>query len=1109
MRSSALTLGLDLGVTSVGWALANIEEQLITATGVRLYDAPINLAQFEKGEPGGSHAAQRRQSRLQRRQIRRRQTRHRNLYLALQSAGMLPFAGKKAEDRHKKLEKLDIELARVWKPVMRTEAREIADPDQILCYFLRAVAATRKVDLDALGRALYHLGQRRGFKSNRREGRASTTAGETKKVDEERSRIKSSIKSREESLERTGLTLGQQLALVNPHVSAIRNRKRPDIEPIWTSRRMYQDEFERIWTTQAPHYPELLTDKFKRRIEGVIFKQRDVSSGKPGNCELERNPALPRAPRSSLTAQRFRVVQTVNNLRASDPQKRLSQQAWREKQRALILLLETAISKPKGKRVAHDRFGLTFTEVKAEIGLSARAKLNLDEEDASSYLRGNRTNAIMARAFGNEIWSAKSEAEKRRIVRGWITEPSPEKLIRTAKEQWSLPDNAAEELASFEPEDGYASLSHVAMHKLLIPMEERGLTYAEAVNEVYGNVLSGGEEHKYLPPVEQVFPSLSNPVVRRTLTELRKVVNEIIRSYGRPFQIRIELARDLKRNAEQRAKLHSANKEHASERIAAKRWLEERGERPTDRSIRKVLLYRRCKDCVYCTKPLGSLEDVIRENSAIEDEHVLPKRCNDNSFANMVLAHRACNLRKGDRTPRQAWDPSPEWDEMLKLVQSLKDKALLDRFTISTETELQQFTNRHLADTRYISKLATEYVELLYGGRDAAVPWEDRSRRCVYASSGVMTAELRKRWGLQNVLQERNQKPDEKTPKARDDHRHHAVDAIVIALTTGRILQQATFEMQRYDRNEGHLSPRYFSPPWPQLGEIENRISSFRQEIKAAVKAITVSHRVNHRLQGELHDANPVGKPRIDREGIFVNTRKEVHRLSDKDVEAIHDEAVKTAVKQKAEELGKLELCEKQGNWPTLRKPDGSLIKIRKVTLKSRRNKEPLGIGNDRNKRYVIENNNHHVVIFQQSDTGDRARWYTHGPVSRFEAMTRLADAKRAGTKPPHQIISAKDGSNSAFVMSLMKGDCVEMRDPVNDVLDIYRVASMSEDDYAFIRHNVSMPSAKDLGLTTSQLRQLQINRGDRVRIRANIDELRKLDCKKVNVDPLGRVTYL
>ena len=126
MRSSALTLGLDLGVTSVGWALANIEEQLITATGVRLYDAPINLAQFEKGELGGSHAAQRRQSRLQRRQIRRRQTRHRNLYLALQSAGMLPFAGKKAEDRHKKLEKLDIELARVWKPVMRTEAREIA-----------------------------------------------------------------------------------------------------------------------------------------------------------------------------------------------------------------------------------------------------------------------------------------------------------------------------------------------------------------------------------------------------------------------------------------------------------------------------------------------------------------------------------------------------------------------------------------------------------------------------------------------------------------------------------------------------------------------------------------------------------------------------------------------------------------------------------------------------------------------------------------------------------------------------------------------------------------------------------------------------------------------
>ena len=177
---------------------------------------------------------------------------------------------------------------------------------------------------------------------------------------------------------------------------------------------------------------------------------------------------------------------------------------------------------------------------------------------------------------------------------------------------------------------------------------------------------------------------------------------------------------------------------------------------------------------------------------------------------------------------------------------------------------------------------------------------------------------------------------------------------------------------------------------------------------------------------------------------------------------------------------------------------------IRKVTLRSHRNKAPLGIGSSADKRHVIENNNHHVVIFREPGTGYDARWYTHGPVSRFEAMSRLIRAKREKGEPPHQIVVTADGA-STFVMSLMKGDCVEMRDPVNDVTDIYRVASMSENDYAFIRHNVSMPSAKDLGLTTSQLRQLHISRGDRVRIRGNIDDLRGLDCKKVTVDPLGK----
>ena len=909
MDSNNLTLGLDLGVTSIGWALADIEGQQIVDAGVRIFEAPMDVAKFEAGEPGGSFAAVRRKSRMQRRQASRRQARHRDLYIALQSVGMLPFAGKKAEDRHKQLTSFDNQLMEAWRPRIRAEAPSIADPDQVICYYLRAKAATDRLELPELGRALYHLGQRRGFKSNRREGRSGLASADAKKEEAERSQIKSSIATLQDELDSSGHTLGQRLAFVNPHLAAIRNRKRADVAPIWTARRMYQDEFERIWKTQQPHYPDVLTANFYNRIERLMFKQRDVSAGRPGNCELEREPALPRAPKSSLLAQHFRLVQTVNNLKAEG----IIGTEWREKQQELIAMLSTVIFEKQTKKHTKTYFGLPFAEVKARLGLHKRTNLNLDDDEDSTYLRGNRTNAIMARAFSIERWSAMEEQERRRVVRKWVNESSPEKLLRIAKTQWNLDDAKAEQLVSLEAEEGYAALSHVAMVKLL-PHMEQGLTYPEAVNEVYGNVLSDGKEHEFLPPLESVFPRIPNPVVKRALTELRKVLNAIIRQHGRPTRIRIELARDLKRNAEQRERIHKGNKERERERITARKWIEESGRRPTDRLVERVALYNRTKGrCAYCVQALGDMEYVFSENSGIEVEHVLPRRCNDNSFPNKVLAHRACNVRKADRTPRQAWDPSPEWDEMLKFVHALKDEALLDRFMIQTEEELQGFTNRHLSDTRYISKLASEYVELFYGGRDAQLDWGDRVRRCVYASSGSLTAEMRKRWGLNAILKPKRHNAEalHKDIKSRDDHRHHAVDAIVIALTTESAIQRAAFEAQRHDRADGYLLPRYFPPPWPTNGEIEERIASFRQEIQATINAITVSHRVDHRLQGELHDANPVGKPRTDNEGIFIHFRKEVHRLSDRDVELIQDEAVKAAVREKAAELGKLDLCEK------------------------------------------------------------------------------------------------------------------------------------------------------------------------------------------------------
>lgn len=1111
MRENDFVLGLDLGVTSIGWALADIQGRSIVAAGTRIFEAPMDTAKFEAGEPGGSHALQRRTSRHQRRQIRRRQARHRDLYIALQTAGLLPFAGKRAENRDKELTDLDKFLMPKWRARIRMESPQIEEPDQIFCYYLRSTAIKSRLELDELGRALYHLGQRRGFKSSRREGRSALGSVDLKKNENERSKIKASIGALQEELESTGQTLGQHFSQVNPHESSIRNRKRSDIAPIWAARKMYEQEFELIWAAQRVHYPSVLTDALKSRIERLMFRQREISAGRPGNCELERNPPLPRAPRSSLLAQHFRVVQTINNLKICDSPFSSGRNLAPDKRRELIATLSTIITESKGKKRTSELFGLRFSEVKRRLNLPRQAKLNLDDDEAEGYLRGNRTNAVMARAFGPDRWNALEDKEKIRIVRKWMMEQSPEKLLQVARTRWGLDERVAEQLASIEVEDGYAALSHVAMLRLLPSMEQDGLTYSEAVAKVYRNLRSGGSALKYLPPVESALPRIPNPVVKRALSEMRKVVNAIIRIHGRPKQIRIELARSLKRNSEQRGRDQENIKERTRERASAKKWIEERGERASADLIEKVLLYRRCKDCPYCTKPLGPCENLFSENSGIQVEHVLPRRWLDNSFANKVLAHHSCNVQKADRTPLQAFGATPEWDSILTLVASLKDKALLDRFTVSSEEQLQEFSNRHLSDTRYISKLAADFAEQVYGGRDAAIPWEDRNRRCVYASSGALTAELRKRWGLNAVLKEPGIAESRLDGKSRTDHRHHAIDAIVIALTTESMIQQAALESQKHDRSYGFLQPRFFSPPWPKVGELEDNIAAFQREIRQIVKEIKVSHRVENGLNGQLHKETFYSPKESD--GELVYSRKFVHDLSNEDIKnldsVIREKNVREAIRRRLMDVGgdpkKLE-----SSLPYLEK-GGKRIPIRKVRIaKEGAKAQPLRQGD--NQPSIFTSENHHVVIFNYIDPVKGPIWYTPGPVTRFEVMQRRAAAKREavakGIKDPqpYPIVLRSDGPESNCVMYLMKGDAVEMLDCATGARDIYVFTSLSQGDYVFLRHNVSVPSARALGLTLSQMRKKMQDSGDRVRI--GLDKLRQWGCQKVKLDPLGQWTY-
>jgi CRISPR-associated endonuclease Csn1 len=319
-------LGLDLGVQSVGWAMVDMDSKGrpcgVQKAGVRCFDSGVgNETEIATGKDE-SQNIKRRQMRLQRRQLWRRGRRLKKIFHVLQHAGLLPTEeARTPEQRHDILINLDAELAKTFVP------QDDRVANHLLPYRLRALALDQTLPPFALGRAIFHLAQRRGFLSNRK-----TDARDS----DETSTVKAGIAELWRQMEAANArTLGEYFSALDPEEQRIRQR--------WTARQMYLDEFENIWNAQMPHQPNL-TPEQKQIIHNAIFHQRPLKSqaNTIGTCELET--ACRRAPRASLEAQRFRYLQKVNDLEISTPDGKL----WRlndpqhaDLRKKLIDLLDT------------------------------------------------------------------------------------------------------------------------------------------------------------------------------------------------------------------------------------------------------------------------------------------------------------------------------------------------------------------------------------------------------------------------------------------------------------------------------------------------------------------------------------------------------------------------------------------------------------------------------------------------------------------------------------------------------------------------------------------------------------------------------------------------
>ncbi len=1007
-------LGIDLGTNSVGWAMIGLvdgEPAKLIRAGVRVFEAGMD-GDLESGQEE-SRNLKRREARLHRRQLRRRRRRLVKLAHALQRMGLLPPGDvSDPEARQEFFNRLDAEVLRSPWFAAKKESGPYPDPLHVMPYVLRATALDEALPPHYLGRAIYHLAQRRGFLSNRKA---------PPKKDEKPGEVEKGITELRESMAKAGArTLGEYFGQVNPFEKRIRQR--------WTHRTMYEDEFNRIWEAQAPHHPQILTPERRKELYSVLFYQRPLwfPRGLVGTCELE--PGEPRAPRSSFVAQRFRLLQAVNNLRLELPD---------GSQRGLTPEEGTTLAQDlelKGDR--------TFAQARKLLKLKD-ARFSI-ERGGEKRLLGNHTTEKFYSVFG-ERWLEMSAEEHEQAYHDVLSIQKDDALRRRGVNHWKLDEESAKKFAKIHLEPDYFNLSRKAVDRLL-PHLETGVTYAEARHQLYPEQFRTHAPLDSLPCLDadetrRAVGEIRNPAVTRSLTELRKVVNSIVRTYGKPAHVRIELARDLKRSKKDRQSLTQRNRDNEDARARMKKKILEEADLNTDSrtDIRKALLHEECGGiCPYTGKPID-FRHLFGPESQFDIEHIIPyERCFDNSFSNLTLCDNHENRHvKGKRTPWEAYHADEaRYEEILDRVKRFRSPSAhskLWRFQM-TETEatefVSKFIDRQLNDTRYVSKLAAKYVAMLYGGLSD----KQHSRR-VHVTSGEVTAQLRRSWLLNRILNDGPTAAGGDVPKTRDDHRHHAVDAVAIALTDDSTIQQLSRAAERA-RDLGQRKLASLEGPWP----------NFVDFVRGEIERIVVSHRVSKKVSGALHEETIYSRPfpvapvydrrqgnRRSQSGATaptaateVRVRKPLNRLTKPELDEIADEGVKKLVLEKLKELGgdpkKFPAPDERQNldrFPCHVTVDGRRIPIKRVRLNNA--EKPMVLGQGRTQRHVISGNNHHVEIYAELGQDGSEKEWGGEVVPMQEAYQRL--------KAKKPVVQRDHGPLVEFKFSLAKGDTLELQE--------------------------------------------------------------------------------
>lgn len=813
-------LGADLGTNSLGWAAVEIDANnlpiRIIAAGSRIFSAGRDP------KSGASLAVDRRAARSMRRRRDRFVRRQAALLKHLTLAGLFPAD---SADR---------------------QALAGLDP-----FELRATALGEALPLHHIGRALFHLNQRRGFKSNRKAERGKDADGGKIRLGVERLYAAMRDKGAD--------TLGEFLharragaADVNS-VPAVRTRLRPetgdgktgDGYDFYPDRRMLEEEFDLIWDRQAPHHSAVLTPENRKRLFEVIFHQRPLKPPKVGTCTLVAGD--PRLPKAHPLFQRRRLLEELNALKIVRPG--ASAEPLTREQRDLLYL------KLKDKRA------VTFESLRKVLKLDPDARFNKESENRKD-LKGDEVAAELGSKtrFGKTWPNLSDNAQREVISRIREQESDADEAALTAwlRDTYDLSADQAKATVGARLPEGFGRFGLTATQKLIEALKAEVIVYSKAVQKAgfsHHSDLRTGEVFAELPYYGSVLERhimpgtadpedaeelrigrLTNPTVHIGLNQLRHVVNLLIKRYGPPEQVAIELARELKLDDERKREIDRRNRENREAAVKRSEKLVDIGiaDKGGNRALLKLWeelnldnpLDRRC---VYTGQQI-SIEMLF--SGAVEVDHILPfSETWDDSNDNRLLCLREANREKRRRSPFDAFGHRSDWTDIAARAARLP-RGKRWRFEPDAMSRFDAeggFIARQLVDTQHLSRLAHEYLSALF-------PGEGEGSGRVWVSPGRLTEMLRRSWGLNSLLPDHNFGGGADQPKNRRDHRHHAVDALVVAVTDRALLQRIAREAGQRGHEAANRMTADLPTPW----------ENFRAEAGEVLAGIVVSHRADH-----------------------------------------------------------------------------------------------------------------------------------------------------------------------------------------------------------------------------------------------------------------------